>query len=83
MYYSGLKGGSRFLRRGLSSLSVLLLFRDGLSTHGSNMTVLQTFATLVGKTLRTFSFAFAGIEIGEFVYTFIVVRVVPMLILLC
>ena len=47
------------------------------------MTVLQTFATLVGETLRTFSFAFAGIEIGAKFYTFIVVRVVSMLILLC
>ena len=46
------------------------------------MTVLQTFATLVGKTFGAFSFAFAGIEIGAFFYTLIVVRVVPILALL-
>ena len=82
MYYSGLKGGSRFLRRGLSSLSVLLLLRDGLSTDGGNMTVLQTFATLVGETLSAFSLALAGIKIGAKLDTLIVVREVALLILL-
>ena len=82
MYYSGLKGGSRFLRRGLSSLSVLLLLSGGLTTFGSNMTVLQTFGTLVGETLRTFSLALAGIIIGTKLDTLIVVCEVALLILL-
>ena len=81
-YYGSLEGGSGFLRHGLSSLAVLLLLRDGLSTNGGNMTVLQTFATLVGKTVSAFSFAFAGIKCGAIFYTLIVVRVVPILILL-